>query len=257
MKVITWNVNSIKARNDRLFALLERHKPDALCLQEIKVSTEAFPMAAVQAAGYHAAVLGQKTYNGVAILSRSPPEDVTRNMDDGVADPQARLVSAKIDGVRIISAYVPNGSEVGSDKYAYKLEWLRRLRAWLDKTMDPKDPIALCGDMNVAPEDIDVARPAEWKDTVLCHEDARAALARVCAFGFEDGYRVKHPGVPGHYSWWDYRALGFPRNNGLRIDHVLVTRPLVPRVTDASIDRNERKGEGPSDHAPVIVDFDA
>jgi exodeoxyribonuclease-3 len=255
MKIVTWNVNSVRVRQERLLRFLERHAPDVVCLQELKVETEGFPREAIAAAGYHAAVFGQKTYNGVAILSRKEPEDVRRGLCDEVEDPQARLISARIDGVRVFSVYVPNGATVGSDKYEYKLRWLERLRTFLAKHHAPDEPLALCGDFNVAPDDLDVARPDEWRDSVLCHETVRKALADVCAWGLSDPFRAKHP-EGKVYSWWDYRALGFQKNNGLRIDHVLVTAPLAGRCTAALVDREERKGKDASDHAPVVLTFE-
>ncbi len=255
MKLATWNINSIRAREERLLAWLERHEPDVLCLQELKVQEEAFPFEAVEQAGYAASVHGQKTYNGVAILSRSEPTDVTCGMGDGADDPQARLVAATIDGVRIVCVYVPNGKEVGDPKYAYKLDWLDRLRRHLDGRYDSNDDLVVCGDTNVAIDDKDVANPDAWADSVLCHADARQALAKVCDWGLVDVFRQHHPDG-GVYSWWDYRRLGFPKNDGLRIDHILATQGLAKRCTSASIDRDERKGSKPSDHAPVMAEFD-
>ncbi len=254
MKIATWNVNSVRAREARLLAWLAAWKPDVLCLQELKVVDSDYPTDAVGALGYHSAVYGQKTYNGVAILSRTPLEDVQRGFGEGDDDPQARLLSARVNGVRVLSAYVPNGGEVGSEKFAYKLAWMAKLRAHLERTASPDEPLALCGDMNVAPEDRDVARPEEWKDTVLCHPAARAALQHIVAWGLDDTFR-RHHAEAGFYSWWDYRMLGFPKNNGLRIDHVLTTRSLGVRSTGAEIDRNERKGKQPSDHVPVVATF--
>jgi exodeoxyribonuclease-3 len=254
MKLATWNVNSVRAREARLLAWLAAWQPDVLCLQELKVVEADFPTAAVQALGYHAVVYGQKTYNGVAILSRTPPEDLRRGFGEDDDDPQARLVSARVNGVRVLSAYFPNGGEVGSDKFAYKLAWMEKLRVLLERTASPDEPLALCGDVNVAPDDRDVARPEEWKDTVLCHPAARAALQRIAAWGLDDTFR-RHHAEGGFYSWWDYRMLGFPKNNGLRIDHVLATRRLAARSTAVEIDRNERKGKQPSDHVPVVATF--
>jgi exodeoxyribonuclease-3 len=252
MIVGTWNVNSIRQREARLFGVLERHKPDVLCLQELKGLDECVPVERLAAQGYRAVMHAQKTYNGVAILSRAEPEDVVRGFGDGVEDPQARFLSARVAGLRVLCAYVPNGSELDSDKYRYKLEWLARLRAYLERTHKPDEPLVLCGDLNVAPDDSDVARPDEWRDTVLAHTSVREALARVTDWGLFDAFRKHHP-AGGVYSWWDYRGLGFPKNNGLRIDHVLATRPVLERCTAASVDRDERKGVQPSDHAPVFV----
>lgn len=255
MLIATWNVNSIRVRHDRLMAFLRRHAPDVVCLQELKVEEANYPREALEAAGYASAVLGQKTYNGVAILSRRPMADVRAGLDDGVEDPQARLVSAVVAGVRVVSVYVPNGGEVGSDKWAYKLAWLARLRGWLERHAKASEPLALCGDFNVAPEAIDVYDPAASEGEVLFHPDARAALAQLTAWGLVDTFRARHPGEGNLYSWWDYRMLGFPKNKGLRIDHVLATPALADRCTASIIDREERKGESPSDHAPVLSTF--
>lgn len=252
MKLVTWNVNSIRAREARLRAWIELHQPDVLCLQELKCERPQLDALGLPALGYELAAACQKSWNGVAILSRRPLSDVQEGMQDGEDDPQARVVSARVDGVRIVSAYFPNGGELGSDKWLYKLRWLTRLRAYLDRTAKPDEPLALCGDFNVAPEDRDVHDPALWADTVLCHPEVRAALANVAAFGLVDAVRLHHDEA-GLFSWWDYQQLAFPKGRGLRIDHVFVTRPLVPRVTGSAVDRNERKGKLPSDHAPVVV----
>ena len=255
MKIATWNVNSIRARQERVLAWLAKAQPDALCIQELKVTDDAFDYDAFQEAGYYALVHGQKTYNGVAILCQDLPADMHTGLGDDADDPQARLIAATIAGVRIVNAYVPNGQEVGSDKWAYKLEWLRRLRAYLERTARPSGELVLCGDLNVAVDDKDVAHPEEWADTVLCHADAREALAGVCGWGLVDVFRKHHPDG-GVYSWWDYRALAFPKNNGLRIDHVLATKKLSAQCTSAEVDRDERKGEKPSDHAPIVAVFE-
>jgi exodeoxyribonuclease-3 len=191
----------------------------------------------------------------VAILSRREPEDVGRGFGDGGDDSQARLIAARVGGVHVVSAYVPNGAEVGSDKWHYKLEWLKRLRAWLDRRYRRGDLVALCGDMNVAPEARDVHDPERWEASVLFHPDVRAAYAHVRDFGLVDSFRLHHEEA-GFYSWWDYRMLAFPKGRGLRIDHIDVSEPLVGRCTGASIDREERKGKQPSDHAPVVVELD-
>jgi len=254
MKIATWNVNSVRARFERLMAFLAREQPDVLCLQELKVSDNEFPRLELEAAGWHTAVHGQKTYNGVAIVARTAPQDVRVGLGDDVDDDEARLIAATVQGVRVISAYVPNGKVVGSDKWAYKLDWLQRLGAHLARHYTTAQPLALCGDFNVAPEDRDVARPEEWRDTVLTHEDARERLRSLMAWGLVDAIRLHHSG-DGPWSWWDYRMLGFPKGNGLRIDHILVTPPLAARCTGASVDRDERKGKLPSDHAPVLAVF--
>lgn len=255
MKVLVWNVNSIRARHERALGVLERHEPDVVCLQELKVEEEKFPAADFEERGYHCALLGQRTYNGVAILSRAEPTDVRRGLDDGEDDDQARLVAATIEGVRVVCAYFPNGSTLDSPKYQYKRRWMKRLRAYLDAHHAADEPLMLCGDFNVAIDDADVAFPDKWRDSVLFHESAREALAEVRDFGFVDVFRKHHP-EGGVYSWWDYRKLSFPKGNGLRIDHVYATEPLAAKSTGAEIDREERKGKSPSDHAPVIVTFD-
>ena len=255
MKIATWNVNSIRVRLERLGKWLDKQRPDVLCLQELKAVDEAFPLDAIKEAGYFAAVHGQKTYNGVAILSRTKPVDVRRGMGAEADDPQARLVSAKIGGAAVLSAYFPNGGTVGSESFAYKLDWMRRLREYLRKHFSPSEPLALCGDFNVTIDDKDVNRPEEWADPVLCHKDARNGLAEIRRWGLVDVFRRHHP-QGGIYSWWDYRQLGFPRNNGLRIDHIYATESLADRSTAAEVDRDERKGQKPSDHAPVIAVFE-
>lgn len=255
MKIATWNVNSIKARKDRLLAWLAANTPDVVCLQELKLEAEAFPHEEVSALGYRTAIHAQKTYNGVAILSRTEIEAVTRGFDDGVEDPQTRAIAATISGMRVLCVYVPNGGEPGSEKFAYKRAWLERLRAHLAQRYTKDGPLMVCGDLNIAPDDLDVARPDEWKGTVLCHEDVRAAFRGLIDWGLVDCFRKHHP--EGHvYSWWDYRMLGFQKGNGLRIDHVLATAPVAARCSAARIDREQRKGKLPSDHAPVIIELD-
>lgn len=254
MKIATWNVNSIRVRRDRVLGWLDSERPDVLCLQELKLPADDFPASAFAELGYHAAVHGQKTWNGVAILSRAEPEDVRRGIDDDASDAQARLVSARVAGVRVLSAYFPNGGEVGSEKWHYKLAWMERLRLHLERHEDPASDLLLCGDMNVAPDDADVADPEAWKDTVLCHPDARAGLERLRDWGLADTFRALHP-EGSVYSWWDYRNLGFPRNDGLRIDHVLATQGLLSRCRGAGVDREARKGKQPSDHAPAWAEF--
>jgi exodeoxyribonuclease-3 len=251
LKIATWNVNSIKARKDRLLAFLQRHSPDVVCLQELKVETEAFPIAETAALGYGALVHGQKTYNGVAILARSALEDPRIGLGEG-DDDQARVISARVHDMRVMSVYVPNGGSTESEKWQYKLAWLERLLRHLERDHAPGEPLLLCGDLNIAPDDSDVARPDEWRETVLCAPQVRAAFRRFLAWGLVDTFRKLNP-EGGVYSWWDYRMLGFPKNNGLRIDHVLATEALAQRCEMAVIDREERKGKLPSDHAPVLV----
>jgi exodeoxyribonuclease III len=254
MRIATWNLNSIKARRERLLSWLERTQYDVVCLQELKCQEAVFPHVELEALGYRAIAHCQKTYNGVAILTRAKADEVAVGMDDGVVDTQARLVTARVHDVVVVSAYFPNGQRVGSDKYAYKLEWMRRLRSWLDRRFSPADPIVLAGDFNVAPDDSDVARPEEWADSVLCHPQVRQALEHIRQFGLVDVFRKHHP-EGGIYSWWDYRQLAFPKGNGLRIDHIFATESVAARSTGAHIDRDERKGSAPSDHAPVVIEI--
>jgi exodeoxyribonuclease-3 len=254
MKIATWNVNSVRARQQRLLDWLQQVQPDVLCLQELKTTEESFPYDALRGAGYHAAVFGQKTYNGVAVLSRTPPSQIECGWGHGGDDQQARLIAVEVDGARVISAYVPNGEQVGSAKYAYKLDWMERLRLYLESRYTPTTPLVLCGDFNVARDDLDVAHPVQWANSVLCYQSARLALDRILDWGLVDVFRQRHP-EGGVYSWWDYRMLAFPKNDGLRLDYIFATEPLAQRCTYAEVDREQRKGEKPSDHAPVIVSF--
>jgi len=255
--VATWNVNSLRMRQERVLAWLASRRPDVVCLQEIKMQDSEFPALAYSSAGYHAVVFGQKTYNGVAILSRiehGPPTEVIAGLKDDCPDSDARLITALIPGLglRVGSVYVPNGQTIESDKYAYKLRWLERLRAYLEKRHTPNEPLILGGDWNVAPDDRDVYDPEGWRDTVICHPAAREALAKILAFGLFDSLRHVEPSAQ-IYTYWDYRMLAFPKNFGLRIDHILCTRPLLERCLSARVDRDMRKGEKPSDHAPLLL----
>jgi exodeoxyribonuclease III len=254
MKLATWNVNSIRARHDRVIAWTTQHQPDVLCLQETKVADADFPIGDFAALGYEAAICGQRTYNGVAILSRTPLADVERGFGDGVEDGQCRFITATTAGVRVMSAYFPNGETLTSPKFAYKLEWMRRLATWLKVRLDPAAPAALCGDFNVAPAPIDVHDPALWASSVLFAPAAREALDGVRDAGLVDLVRRLNPDRP-LYSWWDYRQLSFPKGRGLRIDHVFVTPSLDARAVAAGVDRDARKGTQPSDHAPVWAEF--
>jgi len=254
MKLATWNVNSIRARQERVLNWLQSNTPDVLCMQEVKVDESEFPFLEFRAIGYYVALYGQKTYNGVAIASREEPKDVLRGLDDGIDDSQARLIAATVSGVRVLSAYVPNGQAVGSDKYQYKLIWLDRLKRYLETRFQPAQQLVIAGDFNVAPEPIDVHDPVFWENQIMFSVEERTALAHLRAFGLVDTFR-KLRREPGQYTWWDYRQLNFPKNKGLRIDHVFATPELAERCTSALIDREMRKGTQPSDHAPVIVEF--
>ncbi len=254
MKIATWNVNSIAVRLPQVLEWIAGNRPDALCLQETKCVDEKFPAAAFREIGYTAEIFGQPTYNGVAIVSLSPSGDVQRGFPDDDASAQKRLIAATVNGVRIVNVYIPNGSEVGSDKYQFKLEWIARLRKFLDQSCDVKKPLVLCGDFNVAPEDRDVHDPALWAGKVLCSDAERAALENIREWGLIDVFR-RHHEEGGLYSWWDYRAGAFPRNHGLRIDHLWATAPLAEKCADAWIDKTPRALEKPSDHVPVIAEF--
>jgi len=255
MKIVTWNVNSIRTRLERALACLERHQPDVLCLQEIKCQDEIFPREPFEALGYHVETHGQKTYNGVALISRAPAEDVVRGLPGDGPDAQARLIAATFEGVRVIDVYVPNGSSVESEKFPYKLGWLEQLQAMIAETYAPDDPVLLLGDFNIAPDERDLYAPEVFRGQVHFHPKEHEALARLSDWGFEDLFRTHHQEA-GFYSWWDYRQLGFPMNKGLRIDLLLGTAPVVARCTACDIDRDERKGKKPSDHAPVIAVLD-
>lgn len=254
MKLVTWNINSIRARTDRLLVWLDRERPDVVCLQETKTEDAGFPLEALRKAGYEVATFGQRSYNGVAIASTQPLTDVTRGFGDGESDDEARVIAATTHGVRVVCLYVPNGQDLTSDKYPYKLGWFKRLRAYLDRTAKPDDLLVVCGDMNVTADDRDVWSPAAWKDQIHCSPAERAALAEVRDFGLIDLFRVHTPDG-GVYSWWDYRGVSFFKDQGLRIDHILATAPLAARCTACTIDRTARKGQDASDHAPVTAVF--
>ncbi|SMB25173.1 Exodeoxyribonuclease III Xth [Sterolibacterium denitrificans] len=258
MKIATWNVNSLKVRLPQVLDWLALQQADVLCLQETKLEDKVFPLAEIEAAGYRAAFVGQKTYNGVAILARRERgeiEAVERGIA-GFADEQQRVISATIGGVRIVCAYVPNGQSVDSDKYQYKLRWLAALRDWLAAELEKYPQLALLGDYNIAPEDRDVHDPAAWQDQVLCSAPERAAFRGLLDLGLTDAYRLFEQPEKS-YSWWDYRMMGFRRNQGLRIDHILLSAPLAARCTACVIDKEPRRLERPSDHAPVMATLDA
>ncbi|MBL8471884.1 MAG: exodeoxyribonuclease III [Rhodocyclaceae bacterium] len=253
MRIATWNVNSLKIRLPHLLEWLASEQPDAVCLQETKTEDAAFPRADIEAAGYRVVFSGQKTYNGVAVLTRAEPAEVRAGIP-GYEDAQKRVLAATVDGVRLVCAYFPNGQEVGSDKYAYKLEWLEALIAWLGAEVAHYPRLALLGDYNIAPEDADVHDPALWAGKVLCSEPERAAFRRLLELGFRDSFRLFEQ-QPKSYTWWDYRMLGFQKNHGMRIDHILLTPELAARCTGCRVDRAMRKRERPSDHAPVIAEL--
>jgi exodeoxyribonuclease-3 len=251
MQLVTWNVNSLKVRLPHLLQWLAANPVDVICLQETKLTDDKFPLAEINAAGYEVVFSGQKTYNGVAILSRLPLADVVRN-NPHYDDPQQRLIAATIGGVRVICAYVPNGQEVGSDKYAYKLAWLAGLHTWVAAELALHEQFAIVGDYNIAPEDRDVHDPAAWAGQIHCSDLERGALRDLCRLGLVDAFRLfEQP--EKQYSWWDYRQMAFRRNRGLRIDHILLSAALARRCTACTIDREPRTWEQPSDHTPVIA----
>ncbi len=254
MKIVTWNVNSIAARLPLVTQWVKDNRPDVLCLQEIKCVDEKFPTAAFTELGYEVVTFGQPTYNGVAILSLHPISDVQKGFSGDAPDAQRRLLAATINGIRIIDVYVPNGSEVGSEKYAYKLNWLNQLHDYFTNYCDPAQKLVIGGDFNIAPGDADVHDPIAWYGQILCSQPERDALQRLADWGLQDLFRCHHKEVR-QFSWWDYRGGGFPRNHGLRIDYWLATASLAELSTDCLIDTAPRSLERPSDHAPVIADF--
>jgi len=255
MKIASWNVNSIRARLDRALDWIESREPDVLCLQETKVEDDSFPAEPFGDLGYDLVHFGQPTYNGVAILTREPFTDVERGFGRDDLDEQARFVAATVGGVHVASVYVPNGQSVDSDKFVYKLAWLGGLADWVRTRTAEKRPLLLLGDFNVAPEPRDVHDPAAWEGQVLCTDEERDALRKVLEPGLVDVVRRLHPDET-IFSWWDYRALAFPKNRGLRIDHAFATEDVADRVRTAGVDREARKGKQPSDHAPVVVELD-
>jgi exodeoxyribonuclease-3 len=253
MMVASWNVNSIKVRLEQVLEWLDSAQPDVLGLQETKMLTENFPVAAFEEVGYHCAIDGQKTYNGVALLSRLKPDDVTRGIPN-FADEQKRTIAATYGDKRIINLYVPNGQAVGSEKYEYKLSWLDALTNWLEKELQQHENLVVMGDFNIAPDDRDVHDPDEWHGKILCSDAERAALQKLLSLGLRDSFRLfEQPAET--FSWWDYRAAGFRRNRGMRIDLLLVSDGLGKSTMASRIDTEPRTHERPSDHAPVWAEF--
>ncbi|MDH4326388.1 MAG: exodeoxyribonuclease III [Betaproteobacteria bacterium] len=253
MKLATWNVNSVKVRLPQLLDWLATAQPDVVCLQELKTLDAGFPLAALGDAGYACAINGQKTYNGVALLSRAPPGDIVMDIP-GFADEQKRVVAATVQGMRVVCVYCPNGQAVGSEKYDYKLRWFAALRNYLKAELEQHSSLAVAGDFNVAPEDRDVHDPKAWEGQVHVSEPERAAWRALLDLGLKDSFRLfEQP--EKIYSWWDYRMLGFRRNAGLRIDHILLSAQLAARCTGSTIDKTPRRLERPSDHAPALVEL--
>ena len=263
MRIISWNINSLRKRQDRLFAWLEATRPDVVCLQETKCTDDQFPELSLQAAGYHAVYHGEKSYNGVAILSRAGPLEVRPSLCDEMVDPQARVISATIANIRIYSIYAPNGQALGSPAYEYKLNWYQRLRNCVarEKNIDlatvssSAGGLVMCGDFNVAPEDADVYDPALWHGAIMCSDGEREAFQALCQLGLIDTLRLHHD-EGGLFTWWDYQMRAFEKNRGLRIDAILANKSLAKKCTAAGIDREMRTGKEPSDHAPVWAEFE-
>lgn len=253
MKLATWNVNSLRVRLPQVLEWLAREAPDVLCLQETKVPDEDFPEAALREAGYFAVFSGQKTYNGVAILTRQTPTAVLRELP-GADNAQRRFLAADLDGIRIINVYVPNGESVDSDKFRYKLAWLEALRAHLRAELEVHPRLVVVGDFNIAPQDRDVHDPRAWQGQVLFSEPERTALQQLFALGLKDSFRLFDQ-PDASFSWWDYRQGAFRRNRGLRIDHILSSPQLASACRGCRIDVEPRRAERPSDHAPVIAEF--
>ena len=253
MKFATWNINSLTVRLPQVLDWLIAHPVDVLVLQELKMTENKFPFDAFTQAGYHAHCFGQKTYNGVALLSKVPATDVIKNIP-GFSDDMARVISGTVNGVRVIGAYFPNGQEPGSDKFDYKMNWLKGLRDWVKTELISHPKLVLMGDYNITFDDADVWDPIGLKDTIHCTDEERYHLGALVALGLHDAYRL-FPQPDKSYSWWDYRDFGFRRNRGMRIDHILVSNALKPSVTGCVIDKTPRKNERPSDHAPVVVEL--
>ncbi|MDP7062661.1 MAG: exodeoxyribonuclease III [Planctomycetota bacterium] len=257
MRAISWNVNSLRTRFERVLGVLERHQPDLLCLQETKVQDEQFPVDALADAGYLSSFHGQKTYNGVALLSKEPLADVQNGFPGDPAPDQARVISCVLDGIRYVNVYVINGKALGTDKFALKMQWLDALTTWLG-SFDPKDALVVLGDFNIAPDERDVHDVDKWRGKIHFSEEEHEKLAAMAALGLTDMYREFHS-EGGLYSWWDYRGGAFPRDFGLRIDLALGSEAAVKRCSGTLLDRDERKkGDWeakPSDHVPLILDF--
>jgi exodeoxyribonuclease-3 len=253
MKIATWNVNSLKVRLPQVLDWLAAAGPDILCLQETKTTDENFPVEAIEAAGYHCVYSGQKTYNGVAILSKMPAEDILTDLP-GLDDPQRRILGATIGGVRVLNLYVVNGQEVGSEKYAHKLHWLEMVAEHVREQLGQHRLFVTLGDFNIAPEDRDVHDPEAWRERILCSTPERDALRKLLELGLVDTFRLFDQEADS-FSWWDYRAAAFRRNMGLRIDLILASRLLADSCTACKIDKEPRRLERPSDHTPVIAKF--
>lgn len=254
-RIATWNVNSINIRLEQLIDWLKKTGIEVVCLQETKCTDDNFPLAAIEEAGYRAEFFGEKSYNGVSVLSKYPITGVQKNFPDDPPDAPRRLIAATVNGVRIINTYIPNGTELWSDKFTFKLDWLQRLRRYLDENYNRDDYVLLCGDFNVAPDEADVWSVAQWEGKLHFSKPERAAIHYVKQWGFIDLFRKIH-GNKQEFSWWNYREGAWQRNHGLRIDHLWASPPLAERCSDCYIDKSLRGLERPSDHAPVVGVFD-
>ena len=256
MKIATWNVNSIAVRLEQVLNWLKTHDIDVLCLQETKTVDEKFPLEEIENAGYKAAFIGQKSYNGVAILSKHELKDVQKNFDDDELDAPKRLIAATVNNIRIVNTYIPNGTELWTDKFTFKLDWLQRLRKFFDETCNVHGDVLLCGDFNVAPDETDVWNVKAWEGKLHFSKPERAAMHHVKQWGFVDVFRQQN-GDLQEFSWWNYREGAFPKNQGLRIDHIWTSKSLAEKCVGSWIDKEPRGWERPSDHTPVVAEFNA
>lgn len=253
LKVVTWNVNSLRVRLDQLFELVKSLQPNLISLQETKISDEEFPFATLKELGYTVVASGQRSYNGVAILSHEKVDDIILDLP-GLYDPQRRVLGVMVQGVRVLNVYVPNGEHIFSKKYEYKLDWLKNFDNFLQKELTKHSKIIIMGDFNIAPENIDVFNPKRWENKVLFSEKERKAFKEILQIGFKDCYRLMDTSDK-NYTWWDYRFNSYQKNSGLRIDHILASDDLAQFCVECFIDKNPRGWDRPSDHAPVVAEF--
>ena len=254
MKIASWNINSLKVRLSQVLDWLKQEQPDVLALQETKMTDDVFPTQAIEDLGYKVAFSGQKTYNGVAVIAKQKPAEMITDIE-GLDDPQRRILAATVDDIRIVNLYVVNGQAPGTEKFAYKLNWLQHVTNFLDQQLNDYQNVIVLGDFNIAPDDRDVHDPDKWHEKILCTTEERTALNRILDLGFQDSFRLLHDDG-GYYSWWDYRMNKFARDMGLRIDLILASDELSETLSAAYIDVEPRKNERPSDHTPVVAEFD-
>lgn len=254
MKIASWNINSLKVRLPQVLDWLKQEQPDVLALQETKMTDDVFPTQAIEDHGYKVAFSGQKTYNGVAVIAKQKPAEMITDIE-GLDDPQRRILAATVDDIRIVNLYVVNGQAPGTEKFAYKLNWLQHVTNFLNQQLNEYQNVIVLGDFNIAPDDRDVHDPDKWHEKILCTTEERTALNRILDLGFQDSFRLLHDDG-GYYSWWDYRMNKFARGMGLRIDLILASDELSETLSAAYIDVEPRKNERPSDHTPVVAEFD-